>query len=135
MFDIKLIYQEGVGRLSSMEGLEVEDFPSGRQAAEIGMVAAFYNDAEHIHLSFETPVGQYLPSTLECLFEQIRAVLQALIRADGVQVGELLDLAADVQRRADARLSEQRKALLGGAMAIKRRSANRGEPATQSAAD
>ncbi|MNT01485.1 Linear gramicidin synthase subunit B [compost metagenome] len=135
LFDIKLIYQEGVGRLSSMEGLEVEDFPSGRQAAEIGMVAAFYNDAEHIHLSFETPVGQYLPSTLECLFEQIRAVLQALIRADGVQVGELLDLAADVQRRADARLNEQRKALLGGAMAIKRRSANRGAPATQSAAD
>ncbi|MNQ60352.1 Linear gramicidin synthase subunit B [compost metagenome] len=135
LFDIKLIYQEGVGRLSSMEGLEVEDFPSGRQAAEIGMVAAFYNDAEHIHLSFETPVGQYLPSTLESLFEQIRAVLEALIRADGVQVGELLDLAADVQRRADARLNEQRKALLGGAMAIKRRSANRGAPATQSAAD
>ncbi|MNO99791.1 hypothetical protein D3C76_915720 [compost metagenome] len=99
------------------------------------MVAAFYNDAEHIHLSFETPVGQYLPSTLECLFEQIRAVLQALIRADGVQVGELLDLAADVQRRADARLNEQRKALLGGAMAIKRRSANRGAPTAQTAAD
>ncbi|KJZ39777.1 non-ribosomal peptide synthetase [Pseudomonas fluorescens] len=135
LFDIKLIYQEGVGRLPSMEGLQVEDFPSGRQAAEIGMVAAFYNDAEHIHLSFETPAGQYLPSTLESLFEQIRAVLEALIRADGVQVGELLDLAAEVQRRADARLNEQRKALLGGAMAIKRRSANRGAPAAQSAAD
>jgi amino acid adenylation domain-containing protein/non-ribosomal peptide synthase protein (TIGR01720 family) len=135
LFDIKLIYQEGVGRLPSMEGLQVEDFPSGRQAAEIGMVAAFYNDAEHIHLSFETPVGQYLPSTLESLFEQIRAVLEALIRADGVQVGELLDLAAEVQRRADARLNEQRKALLGGAMAIKRRSVNRGAPAAQSAAD
>ncbi|CAI8793950.1 Linear gramicidin synthase subunit D [Pseudomonas sp. IT-P74] len=135
LFDIKLIYQEGVGRLPSMEGLQVEDFPSGRQAAEIGMVAAFYNDAEHIHLSFETPVGQYLPSTLESLFEQIRAVLEALIRADGVQVGELLDLAADVQRLADARVNEQRKALLGGAMAIKRRSANRGAPERQTAAD
>ncbi|EJM91351.1 non-ribosomal peptide synthase/amino acid adenylation enzyme [Pseudomonas sp. GM74] len=135
LFDIKLIYQEGVGRLPSMEGLQVEDFPSGRQAAEIGMVAAFYNDAEHIHLSFETPMGQYLPSTLESLFEQIRVVLEALIRADGLQVGELLDLAAEVQRRADARLNEQRKALLGGAMAIKRRSANRGAPAAQSAAD
>ncbi|WP_347907812.1 amino acid adenylation domain-containing protein [Pseudomonas grandcourensis] len=135
LFDIKLIYQEGVGRLPSMEGLQVEDFPSGRQAAEIGMVAAFYNDAEHIHLSFETPVGQYLPSTLESLFEQIRAVLEALIRADGVQVGELLDLAAEVQRRADARLNEQRKALLGGAMAIKRRSANRATPAPRIAAD
>ncbi|WP_223465806.1 non-ribosomal peptide synthetase [Pseudomonas sp. GL-RE-26] len=135
LFDIKLIYQEGVGRLPSMEGLQVEDFPSGCQAAEIGMVAAFYNDAEHIHLSFESPAGQYLPSTLESLFEQIRAVLEALIRADGVQVGELLDLAAEVQRRADARLNEQRKALLGGAMAIKRRSANRATPAAQSAAD
>ncbi len=135
LFDIKLIYQEGVGRLPSMEGLQVEDFPSGHQAAEIGMVAAFYNDAEHIHLSFETPAGQYLPSTLECLFEQIRAVLQALIRVDGVHVGELLELAADVQCRADARLNEQRKALLGGAKAIKRRSANRGAPAPQIAAD
>ena len=99
------------------------------------MVAAFYNDAQHIHLSFETAAGQYLPSTLECLFEQIQAVLEALIRGDGLQVGGLLNLAGDVQRRADARLSEQRKALLGGAMAIRRRSANRGAPAAQSAAD
>jgi amino acid adenylation domain-containing protein len=135
LFDIKLIYQEGVGRLPSMEGLQVEDFPSGRQAAEIGMVAAFYNDAQHIHLSFETPAGQYLPSTLECLSEQIQAVLAALISADGLQVGDLLNLASDVQRRADARLSEQRKALLGGAMAIKRRSANRAAPTAQIAAD
>ncbi|MFS2197920.1 amino acid adenylation domain-containing protein [Pseudomonas sp. Pseusp3] len=135
LFDIKLIYQEGVGRLPSMEGLQVEDFPSGRQAAEIGMVAAFYNDAQHIHLSFETPAGQYLPSTLESLFEQIQAVLETLLRSDQLQVGELLNLASDVQRRADARLSEQRKALLGGAMAIKRRSANRSAPAPQIAAD
>ncbi|VVN37237.1 Linear gramicidin synthase subunit B [Pseudomonas fluorescens] len=129
LFDIKLIYQEGVGRLPSMDGLQVEDFPSGRQAAEIGMVAAFYNEAEHIHLSFETPAGQYLPSTLECLFEQIEAVLHALLRADELTVSDLLDLATDVQRRADVRLNEQRKALLGGAMAIKRRSAIRGTPA------
>ncbi|MGF6141068.1 amino acid adenylation domain-containing protein [Pseudomonas laurylsulfatiphila] len=135
LFDIKLIYQEGVGRLPSMDGLHVEDFPSGRQAAEIGMVAAFYNDAQHIHLSFETPAGQYLPSTLECLFEQIRAVLEALVSAEPLQVGELLNLASDVQRRADARLNEQRKALLGGAMAIKRRSANRGASTAQTAAD
>ncbi|WP_322615329.1 non-ribosomal peptide synthetase [Pseudomonas sp. BIC9C] len=135
LFDIKLIYQEGVARLPSMEGLQVEDFPSGRQAAEIGMVAAFYNDAQHIHLSFETPAGQYPPSTLACLFEQIQAVLEALICGDGLQVGELLNLASDVQRRADARLSEQRKALLGGAMAIKRRSANRGAPTPRIAAD
>jgi non-ribosomal peptide synthetase component F len=132
LFDIKLIYQEGVGRLPSMDGLLVEDFPSGRQAAEIGMVAAFYNEAEHIHLSFETPAGQYLPSTLDSLFEQIEAVLQALLRADELTVSDLLELATDVQRRAEARLSEQRKALLGGPMAIKRR---RGTPATQSAAD
>jgi hypothetical protein len=132
LFDIKLIYQEGVGRLPSMDGLLVEDFPSGRQAAEIGMVAAFYNEAEHIHLSFETPAGQYLPSTLESLFEQIEAVLQALLRADELTVSQLLDLATEVQRRADARLNEQRKALLGGRMAIKRR---RGTPATHSTAD
>ncbi|MDN4544788.1 non-ribosomal peptide synthetase [Pseudomonas sp. C32] len=135
LFDIKLIYQEGVGRLPSMQGLQVEDFASGRQAAEIGMVAAFYNDAEHVHLSFETPAGQYLPSTLECLFEQIQAVLQALLRVDELSVGQLLEVATDVQRRAETRLSEQRKALLGGAMAIKRRSANRGAPTAQSAAD
>ncbi|MFL8990198.1 amino acid adenylation domain-containing protein [Pseudomonas sp. QLc11A] len=135
LFDIKLIYQEGVARLPSMDGLHVEDFPSGRQAAEIGMVAAFYNDAQHIHLSFETPAGQYLPSTLECLFEQIRAVLEALVGAEPLQVGELLNLASDVQRRADARLNEQRKALLGGAMAIKRRSANRGASTAPTAAD
>ncbi|UCP12292.1 amino acid adenylation domain-containing protein [Pseudomonas sp. MM213] len=132
LFDIKLIYQEGVGRLPSMDGLLVEDFPSGRQAAEIGMVAAFYNEAEHIHLSFETPAGQYLPSTLQSLFEQIEAVLQALLRADELTVSDLLELATEVQRRADARLNEQRKALLGGPMAIKRR---RGTPATQGAAD
>ncbi|WP_392890556.1 amino acid adenylation domain-containing protein [Pseudomonas migulae] len=132
LFDIKLIYQEGVGRLPSMDGLLVEDFPSGRQAAEIGMVAAFYNEAEHIHLSFETPAGQYLPSTLQSLFEQIEAVLQALLRADELTVSDLLELATEVQRRAEARLNEQRKALLGGPMAIKRR---RGTPATQSAAD
>jgi len=47
----------------------------------------------------------------------------------------LLDLAADVQRLADARVNEQRKALLRGAMAIKRRSANRGAPERQTAAD
>ncbi|MNF92536.1 hypothetical protein D3C84_751840 [compost metagenome] len=99
------------------------------------MVAAFYNDAEHVHLSFETPAGQYLPSTLECLFEQIQAVLQALLRVDELSVGQLLEVATDVQRRAETRLSEQRKALLGGAMAIKRRSANRGAPTAQSAAD
>jgi hypothetical protein len=99
------------------------------------MVAAFYNDAQHIHLSFETPAGQYLPSTLECLSEQIQAVLAAVIGAGGLLVGDLLNLASDVQRRADARLSEQRKALLGGAMAIKRRSANRAAPTAQTAAD
>ncbi|MNG22268.1 hypothetical protein D3C84_1067320 [compost metagenome] len=99
------------------------------------MVAAFYNDAQHIHLSFETPAGQYLPSTLECLFEQIQAVLEALVSAEPLQVGELLNLASDVQRRAEARLNEQRKALLGGAMAIKRRSANRGASTAHTAAD
>jgi hypothetical protein len=52
-----------------------------------------------------------------------------------LHVGDLLNLASDVQRRADARLSEQRKALLGGAMAIKRRSANRAAPTAQTAAD
>ncbi|MNN80349.1 hypothetical protein D3C81_1970750 [compost metagenome] len=76
-----------------------------------------------------------MPSTLECLFEQIQAVLQALLRVDELSVGQLLEVATDVQRRAETRLSEQRKALLGGAMAIKRRSANRGAPTAQSAAD
>ncbi|KAB0494815.1 non-ribosomal peptide synthetase [Pseudomonas vancouverensis] len=128
LFDIKLIYQEGVGRLPSMDGLLVEDFPSGRQAAEIGMVAAFYNDAEHVHLSFETAAGQYLPSTLACLSEQIQAVLQALMAEDDRQIGQLLELAADVQRRADLQLSEQRRALLGTTMPIRRRPVNRGAP-------
>lgn len=65
----------------------------------------------------------------------IRAVLEALVGAEPLQVGELLNLASDVQRRADARLTEQRKALLGGAMAIKRRSANRGASTAPTAAD
>ncbi|WP_347901178.1 amino acid adenylation domain-containing protein [Pseudomonas purpurea] len=135
LFDIKLIYQEGVGRLPSMDSLQVEDFPSGRQAAEIGMVAAFYNDAEHIHLSFETPVGRFLPSTLECLFEQIQAVLEAVIGRHETPLDELLSLAGDVQRRADLRLSDQRKALLGGRFPIKRRSATRSTPVQETAAD
>ncbi|MOA67399.1 hypothetical protein D3C78_1945600 [compost metagenome] len=62
-------------------------------------------------------------------------MLQALLRVDELSVGQLLEVATDVQRRAETRLSEQRKALLGGAMAIKRRSANRGAPTAQSAAD
>ncbi|MCY1461489.1 hypothetical protein D9M71_791530 [compost metagenome] len=62
-------------------------------------------------------------------------MLQALLRVDELSVGQLLEVTTDVQRRAETRLSEQRKALLGGAMAIKRRSANRGAPTAQSAAD
>ncbi|WP_194791289.1 non-ribosomal peptide synthetase [Pseudomonas sp. UFMG81] len=120
LFSVKLIHQEGVGRLPSMGALSVEDFPSGRQAAELDLVAAFYNDDAHIHLSFEYPAERFAPATLEAMFEQVRAVLQALL--DGAtSLRELTAQAERVWRECQDRQNSQRAARLKGLHPIRRR--------------
>lgn len=120
LFSIKLIHQEGVGRLPSMGALHVSDFPSGRQAAELDLVAAFYNDAEHLHLSFEYPAGRFAPATLEAMFEQVRAVLAALVEG-AATLGELSGRAEQVWREHQQRQSSERAARLKGLHPIRRR--------------
>ena len=120
LFSIKLIHQEGVGRLPSMGGLQVEDFPSGRQAAELDLVVAFYNDVEHLHLSFEYPLERFAAATLTAMFEQLRAVLQALL--DGATtLRELADEAERLWREHQDLQNSQRAARLKGLHPIKRR--------------
>ncbi|ANY86828.1 MULTISPECIES: non-ribosomal peptide synthetase [Pseudomonas putida group] len=120
LFSIKLIHQEGVGRLPSMGALEVSDFPSGRQAAELDLVAAFYNDDEHLHLSFEYPAGRFAQATLEAMFEQVRAVLAALVEG-AATLDELSAEAERVWRECEQRQSSQRAARLKGLHPIRRR--------------
>ncbi|TDF82586.1 non-ribosomal peptide synthetase [Pseudomonas sp. H9] len=120
LFSIKLIHQEGVGRLPSMGGLRVEDFPSGRQAAELDLVVAFYNDEQHLHLSFEYPLERFAAATLSAMFEQLRAVLQALLDGAG-SLGELSAAAERVWREHQERQNSQRAERLKGLHPIKRR--------------
>ncbi|MEG1039170.1 MAG: amino acid adenylation domain-containing protein [Pseudomonas sp.] len=120
LFSIKLIHQEGVGRLPSMGGLQVEDFPSGRQAAELDLVVAFYNEEQHLHLSFEYPPERFAVATLEAMFEQLRAVLQALLEGAGA-LHELSSAAERVWREHQAQQNSQRAERLRGLHPIKRR--------------
>jgi amino acid adenylation domain-containing protein len=114
VFQVKVIYQEDTRPAFVMPGLEVTDHPVGAKESELDLTVGFVatNDDVDVTLKYDREV--YDDSTIECLGQEITAVLRACIADPCARVETLRGVAAGLQRAAGALKAEELARRLAG---------------------
>jgi non-ribosomal peptide synthetase component F len=108
LFQVKVLYQEDAVTSITLPGLRIDEYPLEPAEVELDLILMFHADPERIQLTVKYDRELFEASTLECIGEEITAVLKAMLAQPDTAISDLRAVARQARKTIEARYMEER---------------------------
>lgn len=107
LFQVKVLYNDNAATTIALPGLQIDEYPIDPAEIELDLILMFHADSERIHILMKYDCEIFEAATLECIQEQIKAVLKAMLDQENAGMRDLLAVSVEARRAFETRYMQE----------------------------